>query len=208
MPKCQLHIKSLIPKLHFSKFNGKWSKKMIRDVTSVVGGRIPSTTNEKYWNGDANWFTPTEVKDKYVMLSNRKISKLGLEKSSAILLPVGTILLTTRATIGKVSIPKEKCTTNQYFKSLIVNESNSNQFVFNLIKIIKNKLCKNVNDSAFSEISKKEVEKIEVIIPKLQEQQKITLVSSQIKQNQEFKKSCCSSCLCELIKNKASFLTN
>lgn len=176
----QKNTHTKIPTLRFPEFTNPWEKRIIKDLAKIIGGGTPSTANKKYWDGDINWFTPTEIKEKYVTSSNRKVTKLGLEKSSASLLPIGTILLTTRATIGEVSIAKEECTTNQGFQSLIVNELNSNQFVFNLIQVNKNKLHKNANGSTFSEISKKEIEKISVTIPNLLEQQKIASFLSEV----------------------------
>jgi len=165
--------KQLKPQLRFPEFTSSWEKKYIKSIANVVGGGTPSTTNDEYWNGEINWFTPTEIKFNVVSESNRKITELGLNNSSATILPKGTILLTTRATIGEVAIAQEECTTNQGFQSLIVNKSNSNQFVFDLIKVYRNELYKRANGSTFKEISKKEIEKIKVLIPQLPEQQKI-----------------------------------
>ncbi len=165
--------KQLVPQLRFPEFSVNWEIKNIKNIAKVVGGGTPSTTNNKYWNGDINWFTPTEIKFDIVSESLRKISDLGLQKSSATLLPKDTILLTTRATIGEVAIAQEECTTNQGFQSLVVNKNNSNQFVFDLIKVYRKQLYKRANGSTFKEVSKKEIEKIEVLIPSLPEQQKI-----------------------------------
>jgi type I restriction enzyme S subunit len=178
---------------------GDWEEKKIKSIAKVVGGGTPSTTDEDFWNGDINWFTPTEIKYNSVSQSNRKITALGLSKSSATILPKGTILLTTRATIGEVAIANEECTTNQGFQSLVVNKRNSNLFVFNLIKIHRNELYKRANGSTFKEISKKEIEKIEVSIPCLEEQTKIAnflgeldakieVLSTSIENTQTFKK--------------------
>lgn len=150
----------------------KWEKKKIKDIAKVVGGGTPSTTNDEFWDGEINWFTPTEIKFNSVSNSHRKITSLGLKKSSATLLPKGTILLTTRATIGEVAIANEECTTNQGFQSLVVNSQNSEFFVFYLIQMNKNELYKRANGSTFKEISKKEIEKIKVVIPCLKEQTK------------------------------------
>jgi type I restriction enzyme S subunit len=163
----------LIPQLRFPEFSKNWEIKYIKNIAKVVGGGTPSTTNTEYWNGEINWFTPTEIKFDIVSESKRKITDLGLIKSSATIIPKGTILLTTRATIGEVAIAQEECTTNQGFQSLVVNKNNSNQFVFDLIKVYRKELYKRANGSTFKEISKKEVEKIKVLIPKLPEQQKI-----------------------------------
>ena len=172
--------KQLIPQLRFPEFSENWEIKYIKDIAKVVGGGTPSTTNVEYWNGDINWFTPTEIKFDCVSESKRKITDLGLNKSSATLLPKGTILLTTRATIGEMSIAQQECTTNQGFQSLVVNNNNSNQFVFDLIKVYRKELYKRANGSTFKEVSKKEIEKIEVLIPSFPEQQKIASFLSDV----------------------------
>jgi len=95
-----------------------------------------------------------------------------LKNSSAKLLLKGTILLTTRATIGDVAIACEDCTTNQGFQSLTV-KNNNNVFVFNWLKTIRNELIKKANGSTFLEISKSEIEDISISIPTISEQEKI-----------------------------------
>ena len=161
-----------IPSLRFPEFEGEWEVKKLGEVCDIIGGGTPETNKEEYWNGKINWFTPTEIKSNYVSKSIRTISKLGLQKSSAKILPIGTILLTTRATIGEVSIALEECTTNQGFQSL-VTKSNNNIFIFNWIKENKHELISRANGSTFPEISKTEIEKIQIQIPKLPEQTKI-----------------------------------
>ena len=82
-----------------------WEVKKLGEVADIVGGGTPSTFNSSFWNGDINWFTPSEIGDsKYSFESSRKITNEGLKNSSARLLPVGTILLTSRASIGDASI--------------------------------------------------------------------------------------------------------
>ena len=115
-----------------------------------------------------------------VSTSKRTISLLGLKKSSAKILPKGTILLTTRATIGEVSIALKECTTNQGFQSLVVNDSNNSIFIFNWIKRNKYKFISRANGSTFPEISKKEIEKIKIKLPCLEEQTKIANFLSSI----------------------------
>lgn len=151
----------------------KWERKRLGEVCEIVGGGTPETNKEEYWNGAINWFTPTEIKSYYVSKSIRTITELGLQKSSAKKLPVGTILLTTRATIGEASIALEECTTNQGFQSLIAKEGNNNIYIFNWIKENKNELTSRANGSTFPEISKSEIEKIEIPIPSLPEQTRI-----------------------------------
>jgi type I restriction enzyme S subunit len=162
-----------IPSLRFSEFQGEWGNTKLGEVCDIIGGGTPETNNDEYWNGDINWFTPTEIKSNYVSKSIRKISTLGLQKSSAKILPIGTILLTTRATIGEASIALEECTTNQGFQSLITKNGYNNVFIFNWIRENKYELTSRANGSTFPEINKSEIEKIPIQIPSQQEQTKI-----------------------------------
>lgn len=177
---------SNVPKLRFKEFGGKWEENKLSEVANIIGGGTPETAIEEYWNGDIQWFTPTEIKSDYVSNSLRSISELGLKKSSAKILPKGTILLTTRATIGEVSIALRECTTNQGFQSLIVKDDYINIFIFNWIKNNKYKFTSKANGSTFPEISKSEIEKIRIKIPSKPEQEKIasflTSVDTRIEQ--------------------------
>ncbi len=162
-----------IPKLRFPEFEGEWEKKILNDTCTMVGGGTPDSGKEEFWNGHIQWFTPTEIKMDYVSKSERTITELGLKKSSARLLPDGTILLTSRATIGEVAIALNECTTNQGFQSIIVNKSYNNLFIFNWIKNNRYQFVRRANGSTFLEISKSEIGKIPICAPTLPEQQKI-----------------------------------
>lgn len=163
----------LQPNLRFPEFNGEWEMKKLGEVCEIIGGGTPDTNIPEYWGGEIQWFTPTEIKSDFVSNSIRTITELGLQKSSAKNLPIGTILLTTRATIGEVSIASKECSTNQGFQSLIARKGNSNIFIFNWIKQNKYLLTSRANGSTFPEISKSEIEKIILTAPSLPEQTKI-----------------------------------
>ena len=165
----------ICPKLRFKEFNDSWKNYQIKDIAKVIGGGTPDTSNSLFWNGDINWFTPSEIgKSKYVCNSIRKITDAGLKQSSAKLLPVGSILLTSRATIGESSILIDNLAcTNQGFQSLVVNSNNNSEFVYYLTKTIKKQMLKKSFGSTFLEISKSNLEKIKVNIPKKAEQDKI-----------------------------------
>ena len=163
----------LVPRLRFKEFSGDWEEKMLGDVGSFIGGGTPSTIDQNYWNGDILWLTPTEIKGGMVTDSIRKITKLGLENSSAKLLPIGAILITTRATIGDVGIASKPCTTNQGFQSLVVNIDQSNLFWYYWIIANKQELIRCASGSTFPEISKNEIKQIIALSPSFQEQQKI-----------------------------------
>lgn len=156
-----------------------WEEKTLGEIADVVGGGTPSTFNASYWNGNINWFTPTEIGDKkYSFESIRKITNEGLKNSSAKLLPVGTILLTSRASIGDASILKVESCTNQGFQSLIVKEDNSNEFLYYLILTLKQIMLQNASGSTFLEISPSKLKSIEISIPKPTEQTRIAQILS------------------------------
>ncbi|WP_302750635.1 restriction endonuclease subunit S [uncultured Prevotella sp.] len=156
-----------------------WEKTKFGDIAIVVGGGTPDTNTSQYWNGKIQWFTPSEIgRNKYVYNSVRTISEEGLNKSSAKLLPIGTILLSSRATVGECSINKKECTTNQGFQSLIPKENISNEFVYYLIQTKRKDLIRKSCGSTFLEISANEVRKIVVSIPTIKEQDKIAKLLS------------------------------
>ena len=167
----------LVPKLRFKRDDGtdytEWEEKQLKSVCDIVGGGTPSTEHQEYWNGDIQWFTPSEiVKSKYVTKSERTISQIGFEKSSARKLPVGTILLTSRATLGEMAIPTEECTTNQGLQSLIP-QTIYGEYLYYLQPIIKRYCNKNACGSTFNEISKNELGKCKIPVPCFEEQRKI-----------------------------------
>ena len=174
-----LRPKGNVPNLRFPEFQGEWEETKIGDIAIVVGGGTPDTNTSQYWNGKIQWFTPSEIgRNKYVYNSVRTISEDGLNKSSAKLLPIGTILLSSRATVGECSINKKECTTNQGFQSLIPKENISNEFVYYLIQTKRKDLIRKSCGSTFLEISANEVRKIVVSIPTIKEQDKIAKLLS------------------------------
>ena len=164
------------PKLRFKNFNSDWINCTIKDVADVIGGGTPDTSNSKFWNGNINWFTPSEVgKSKYVSNSERKITELGVQKSSAKLLPIGAILLSSRATVGEASIlEKNQACTNQGFKSLVAHKNIDTEFLYYLKDKYKREMLNKAFGSTFLEISKSNIEKIKIKIPSIEEQIKIS----------------------------------
>ncbi|WQV65814.1 restriction endonuclease subunit S [Helicobacter pylori] len=148
-----------------------WKKVRLGDIAEIIGGGTPSTQITSFWNGSINWFTPTEIGiTKYVHKSQRTITPLGLKKSSAKLLPIGTILLTSRASIGDCAILKVVATTNQGFQSLIPLEKINNEFLYYLILTLKNKLLKLASGSTFLEVSPNKIKNLLIPLPPLNEQ--------------------------------------
>lgn len=167
-------IKNPVPKIRFKEFTEDYKEIALTEIAEVIGGGTPDTKKNEYWNGTIDWYTPTEIGNKkYVSSSMRKISDLGLKNSSAKLLPVGTILLSSRATIGDSSILMKEACTNQGFQSLVAKDNVYNEYLYYLINKLKNKFLKFATGSTFSEISKSNIENIITYTPFLREQEKI-----------------------------------
>ena len=169
-----------VPNLRFPEFCGEWVTKSINDLAVVIGGGTPDTTVKSYWDGEIQWFTPSEIgKNKYVDSSLRTITEVGLNNSSAKLLPPNTILLSSRATIGECSLSLRECATNQGFQCLVSKKCNVD-FLYYLIQTKKKYLIRKSCGSTFLEISANEVRKIQVSVPSDVEQQKIAELLSLI----------------------------
>ena len=171
----------LVPKLRFDGFNKVWESKQIGEIAEVVGGGTPKTEIVDYWDGEIKWFTPSEIgKTKYVFDSDRHITEKGLKNSSAKLLPKDALLLSSRATVGEISIALTECSTNQGFQSLITKSNVDNDFIYYLISTIKNEFLRRSSGSTFLEINKNEIKRMPINIPELSEQKKISNLFSAI----------------------------
>lgn len=168
-------------KLRFDGFNKVWESKQIGEIAEVVGGGTPKTEIVDYWDGEIKWFTPSEIgKTKYVFDSDRHITEKGLKNSSAKLLPKDALLLSSRATVGEISIALTECSTNQGFQSLITKSNVDNDFIYYLISTIKNEFLRRSSGSTFLEINKNEIKRMPINIPELSEQKKISNLFSAI----------------------------
>src|SRR5690625_1892396 len=166
---------NLVPKRRFDKFGGDWKEVQLSLIANVIGGGTPSTSIEEYWNGEIDWYSPTEIgKQIYATGSNKRITNLGLKKSSSTILPAHkTILFTSRAGIGDMAILAKDGATNQGFQSLVLKDNFDVYFIFSMGSKIKEYALINASGSTFLEVSGKTLEKMKIILPFYQEQQKI-----------------------------------
>ena len=166
---------SLVPRLRFSEFRDTpvWTRTTLEEIGKFIGGGTPSTSIPEYWGGDIPWFVPSEVNARYLSVSKRTISGEGLRRSSANLLPAGTVLISSRATIGDVGIAENACATNQGFQSLVVYATEANVYWYYWFVQHKDELIKRAAGSTFLEIGKNELKRIPVVRPDKGEQQKI-----------------------------------
>lgn len=169
-------INDTFPNLRFKQFNDKWKYKKLGEIADIISGGTPDTTKHDYWNGSINWYTPAEVGNKiFVSDSQRKITNIGLENSSAKILPVGTVLFTSRAGIGKTAILKEKGSTNQGFQSIVPKQKFlDSYFIFSMSNILKKYGESHGAGSTFLEISGKELAKANISLPSITEQKHIS----------------------------------
>jgi type I restriction enzyme S subunit len=158
-----------------------WEKKTIGECAEIISGGTPSTAVPMYWDGGIPWCTPTDItkaKSKYLSATERTISDKGLKDSAAVLLPVGTILLCSRATIGEICIATKPISTNQGFKNLICVSDVDNNFMYYLLQTKVGVMLELAIGSTFLEISKKALASIEIQLPHLPEQRRIAEVLS------------------------------
>ena len=167
----------LTGKKRLKGFEGKWKVVKLGEVALVIGGGTPNTNISDYWDGGIPWFTPSEIgENKYVNISERTISEKGLHDSSAKTLPKGTILFTSRATIGAKAILTTEATTNQGFQSLVVINGNNNEFIYYYLDIIINEIKQKASGSTFPEVSAESIRKTAIKIPNVNEQNAIASV--------------------------------
>ena len=153
----------------------------LSEIGQIVAGGTPKTKIEEYWNGDVPWITPKDLSSHagmYISRGERNISQVGLDNSSAKLLPKGTVLFTSRAPIGYVAIARNEVTTNQGFKSIIVDDENDNIFKYYLLKNNIDIIENHANGSTFKEISGSVMKSLEFGIPSLREQKAIAHILS------------------------------
>ena len=153
----------------------------LSEIGQIVAGGTPKTKIEEYWNGDVPWITPKDLSSHagmHISRGERNISQVGLDNSSAKLLPKGTVLFTSRAPIGYVAIARNEVTTNQGFKSIIVDDENDNIFIYYLLKNNIDIIENHANGSTFKEISGSVMKSLEFGIPSLREQKAIAHILS------------------------------
>ena len=164
------------PRCFLGSFDFSWEQRKLGDIADIVGGGTPSTGNQSYWDGDIDWYAPAEIADQiYANSSQKKITGLGYENSSAKMLPPGTVLFTSRAGIGKTAILTRKGCTNQGFQSIVPHRGElDSYFIFSRTKELKRYGELVGAGSTFVEVSGKQMAVMELMMPPtMREQQTI-----------------------------------
>lgn len=189
------------------EINPEWKKVKLGDEKyfSIEAGGTPLTTETSYWNGAINWATlvdlPTEEFVSYLLKTERTITEDGLSHSSAKLLPVDTVIVSTRATIGRVAVNKIETATNQGFKNIIIKDKTKANPLFTayMVKNLAPEMEKLASGGTFKEISKTSVASLSIPLPSLDEQKAII---AQIEQEKQYVDACKK--LIEISKQKIS----
>jgi len=163
----------LTGKTRLSGFEGEWETRTLSSISDIRSGGTPSTSDSRLWNGGISWCTPTDItslNSKYLLKTERTISQQGLKSSSAELIPAGSTIMTSRATIGECAINRTPMATNQGFKNLIPTEVDS-EFLYYIMTMQKDRLISLCTGSTFLEIGKKQLDGYELFIPSSMEEQ-------------------------------------
>lgn len=149
------------------------AKYKLGDICEIVSGSTPRTGIDEYWDGDIKWITPAELDETSYIITDsaRKITELAVKKTGLLPLPKGSVILSSRAPIGKVAIAGCEMYCNQGFKNLICSDVIINKYLYWFLKANTAFLNSLGRGATFKEISKAIVSEIEINVPSLSEQE-------------------------------------
>ena len=152
-------------------------KYKLGDVCEIVSGSTPKTGVPEYWDGDEKWITPAELNENTYVITDsvRKLTELGVKKTGLSPFPEGTVILSSRAPIGKVAIAGCEMYCNQGFKNLICSEKINNRYLYWFLKGKAEFLNSLGRGATFKEISKQIVSNIEINVPPIAEQKQAAI---------------------------------
>ncbi len=153
-----------------------WVQVTIADLGKVVSGGTPSTKEKSYWGGNISWISPSDLtgySNKNIAKGAKSITQEGLKKSSATIIPAGSIHFSSRAPIGYTVISSCDMTTNQGFKSLIPAQGVFNEYIYYYFKSAKQLAESKATGTTFKEISGTAFGKLPVPLPPTNEQHRI-----------------------------------
>lgn len=172
----------------FGTIPATWKAVRLGDVAEVIGGSTPSRTQPKFWGGEIPWVIPsemTELIDRELRSSRESITNEGLRAAGLRVLPAGSVLLTTRATIGATAIAALPVTTNQGFQSLVGKKGIDSLWLYYCVSSKSRELIRRSAGSTFREVSRDAVRKLPVLLPPLPEQRAIAAVLDSVDVNIE-----------------------
>ena len=161
-----------VPKVRFAGFSEDWKEVKLGEIADIISGGTPDTAIKEYWGGNIDWYSPFEIAEQiFVANSQKKITSLGLQKSSAKVLPVGAVLFTSRAGIGNTAILAKEGATNQGFQSIVpFQKILDTYFIYSRTHELKRYGTLTGAGSTFVEVSGKQMSNMPILIPAFSEQ--------------------------------------
>ncbi|PIP26756.1 MAG: restriction endonuclease subunit S [Candidatus Moranbacteria bacterium CG06_land_8_20_14_3_00_40_12] len=161
-----------------------WKGTTLGEICKILSGSTPSTKDTGFWDGNISWITPKDLSgydNVFIERGERNITDKGLKNSSAQLLPVNTVLFSSRAPIGYIAIAKRELTTNQGFKNIICDEKKTHfKFIYYWLKNRSDYIEKLSSGSTFSEASATLMRSLEINLPSIEEQKQIAAMLSSL----------------------------
>ncbi len=151
-----------------------WAELPLDKLGEINSGGTPSTSEPNYWGGDIPWISPVDLsgfEQKFISVGRKSITMSGLQRSSAKLLPKGTVLFSSRAPIGYVAIANNELCTNQGFKSVTPNPEIDSELLYYSLKCNVNQAEKLASGTTFLEISKAAFSKLLLKLPREKNEQ-------------------------------------
>lgn len=155
-----------------------WPIKPLEEIADLFGGSTPSRNNPAYWNGDIHWATPSDLPmpDEGICVVSEtrdRITKSGLENSGTVVVPKGTVLFSSRATIGKVGVASMPLTTNQGFANFVPGSEVTSRFLAYTLWHRRHDIARLSGSTTFKEVGRGTLRKYQIPVPPLAEQKRI-----------------------------------
>jgi type I restriction enzyme S subunit len=155
-----------------------WPIRPLEEIAELYGGSTPSREIPKFWDGDIPWVTPTDLPTpeegiSVVSKTKERITKTGLDNSSATVVPAGTVLFSSRATIGKVAVAGLPLTTNQGFANFVPHQNMNSRFLAYALWVRRDEIAGLSGSTTFKEVSRSTLRQYKVPVPPLPEQERI-----------------------------------
>ncbi len=163
----------------------------LAEVCTIVGGGTPRRSNAAYFDGAIPWATPTDVTSLdslFIDQTKEAITEVGLKESSARLVPAGTVLMTSRATIGYTAIATQPMATNQGFANLICGERVEPEYLAFWLRDQRERLIQLAGGTTFRELPKSTLKKVHIPLPPLAEQRRIVGILNRAAKIEQLKK--------------------
>ena len=159
-----------------AKLPDGWRKVRLDEIADVIGGSTPARDHDEFWGGSIPWVVPSEITSlsgRYLTASNETITAAGMAAAGLRMLPAGSVLLTSRATIGAAAINKKPVVTNQGFQNLVAKDGADSLWLYYCISSLRHEMLRRAAGSTFAEISRDSVRSLPIVLPPLPEQRVI-----------------------------------